>query len=82
MTGNQSRLGDITDEAARALELVDRITAGRQADWEFWPAMLKRVILDLDEVGLGREVTRIADLLAVAWGRLEDKPDETKGASE
>jgi len=38
--------------------------------------LLKRIVLDLDERGAGADVTRVADLLAVAWGKLEDKPED------
>ncbi len=38
---------------------------------------LSRQDSDLDEVGALRDVTRIADELAVAMRRLEDKPETT-----
>ena len=71
-------LGDITDETARALELIQRIDARKQAGDAFWLNFAVRIILDLDAIGAGPEITRIADTLAVAWGRLEDLPDETE----
>ena len=70
----QSRLGDITDETARALELIQRIDARKQAGEAFWQGLVVRIVLDLDAVAAGREITRIADTLAVAMRKLEDKP--------
>ena len=75
MTGRQPRLGDITDEAARALDLIAKLEASPGTDVKLLCALLRQVVLDLDEVLLGREVTRLADLLAVAYGRL---PAETE----
>jgi len=72
---HQPRLGNITDEAARALDLIAKIEAGGKADVPFLCVLLKRVVLDLDERGAGADVTRVADLLAVAMRRLEDKPE-------
>jgi hypothetical protein len=73
VTGHQPRLGNITDQAARALDLIAKIDAAKQAGPGFWRDVLKQVVTDLDERGAGPDVTRIGDLLAVAYGRLEDK---------
>ena len=78
MTSRQPRLGDITDETARALELIQRIDARKQAGEAFWQGLVVRIVLDLDAVGAHREVTRAADFLAAAYGSLEDKPAETE----
>ena len=67
MTGHQPRLGDLTGETARALELIQRIDARKQAGEAFWLNFAVRIILDLDAIGAGPE-----------WGRLEDKPAETE----
>jgi hypothetical protein len=74
VTGRQPRLGDITDQAARALDLIAKIDTAKQAGPGFWIGVLRQVVTDLDEVGAGRDVTRIGDLLAVAYGRLPDRP--------
>ena len=75
MTTKQPRLGTLTDEATRALDLIQLIAAVKQPGPAFWQGFLARVVQDLDEVGAVRDVTRIADLLVVAYGRLEDKPE-------
>ncbi len=80
-TGHQPRLGDITGETARALELIQRIDARKQAGEAFWLNFAVRIILDLDAIGAGREITRIADELAVAIGKLEDRPAEAEAES-
>ena len=78
MTTKQPRLGTLTDEATRALDLIQGIAAAKQPGAAFWQGFLARVVQDLDEVGAVRDVTRIADELAVAMRRLEDKPAETE----
>ena len=78
MTSRQPRLGDITGEAARVLDLIDRILAGKEAAEPFLVGAFRQLILDLDAVGAHREVTRAADFLAAAYGSLEDKPAETE----
>jgi hypothetical protein len=78
VTGRQPRLGDITDQAARALDLIQAIAEAKQPGAQFWQGFLARVVQDLDEVGAVRDVTRIGDLLAVAWGKLPDRPAETE----
>ena len=78
MTGRQSRLGTLTDEASRALDLIQLIAAVKQPGPAFWQGFLARVVQDLDEVGAVRDVTRIADEFAAAMRRLPDKPAETE----
>jgi len=75
VTGHQPRLGDVTDEAARALDLIAVIEASGKATPALLCALLRQFILDLDEVLLGREIIRAGDMLAVMWGRLEDRPE-------
>jgi hypothetical protein len=77
MTGKQPRLGNVTDEAARALDLIQVIAEAKQPGSQFWRGFVARIVLDLDEVGALRDVTRIADELAVALRRLPDRPAET-----
>ena len=77
MTGRQSRLGALTDEATRALDLIQLIAAVKQPGPAFWQGFLARVVQDLDEVNATRDVTRIADELAVAMRRLPDRPAGT-----
>ena len=75
MTTRQSRLGNVTDHAARTLELIDQLEAAGPATPALMCALLRHVILDLDQVGLHREVIRAGDLIGGAVRRLEDKPD-------
>jgi hypothetical protein len=82
MTAKPPRLGDITDEAARALELIAKIEASPGADVKLLCALLKQVVLDLDERGLLPEVTRAGDMLAVALRRLPDKPADEPDPEE
>ena len=78
MTVRQSRIGNITDHAARALELIDQIEAAGLATPELLAALLRQMILDLDEVGLHREVILAGDMLGVAAMHLGDRPAETE----
>jgi hypothetical protein len=68
----------ISHQAGRALNLIQGIRLTKQADAEFWIGVVTRIVTDLDEQAAERDVTRIADLLAVAWGRLPDRPAETE----
>ena len=77
----QPRLGDITDEAARALDSIAAIEAVKEVPPEFWPGAFRQLILDLDAVGAFREVVRAGDFLAAAYGRLEDKPADVREVS-
>jgi len=77
VTTKQPRLGTLTDEATRALDLIQLIAAVKQPGPAFWQGFLARVVQDLDEVGAVRDVTRIADELAVAMRRLPDRPAGT-----
>jgi hypothetical protein len=70
----------ISQQAGRALNLIQGIRLTKQAPAEFWIGVVTRIVTDLDEVASERDVTRIADLLAVAWGRLPDRPAETMEA--
>ncbi len=63
----------ISRQAGRALNLIQSIRLSKDADADFWRGLVTRIVIDLDEQAAERDVTRIADLLAVAYGRLEDK---------
>ncbi len=78
MTGKPERLGNVTDEAARALDLIAAIEASPGTDVKLLCALLRQVVLDLDEVLLTRELIRVGDMLAAAFGRLPDRPAETE----
>ena len=68
----------ISEQAGRALNLIQSIRLSKDADAGFWRELVTRIVIDLDEVAAERDVTRIADLLAVAHGRLADTPDGTE----
>ena len=82
MTGRQSRVGTVTDHAARTLELIDQLEAAGLATPALLCALLRQVIVELDEVGLHREVVRAGDLIAAAARRLGDRSAETEARGE
>ena len=75
MTGRPPRIGNVTDHAARTLNLIDQLEAAGLATPGLMCALLRHVILDLDQVGLHREVIRAGDLIGAAVRRLEDETD-------
>ena len=78
MTAKQPRLGTVTDHAARTLALIDQLEAAGIATPGLMCALLRHVFLDLDQVGMHREVIRAGDLIGGAVRRLEDRPAETE----
>ena len=67
----------ISDDAARALDLISGIDLCKQDDADFWRGMVTRIVVDLDEEpGAERMMVRVRELLAEMWRKLEDKPSE------
>jgi hypothetical protein len=64
--------------AGRAMDLIQGINVCKRTDAAFWRGIVTRIVWDLDEVADERAVTRIADLLAEMWDKLEDRSPRAK----
>ena len=70
----------VSDEAGKALTLIQGIDVCKQADADFWRGMVARIVYDLDdEPGAERMMVRVRELLGRMWDELPDKPRPASG---
>lgn len=63
----------ISEQAARAIDLVNGIETCKQQDEGLWRGMITRLIMDLGETGSWSALQAVTALLSDVWGRLPDR---------